>query len=442
MALLFIGVAISTAHATNIILVNQDSANEGFNSNAAPFAGQTGNPGTTLGGQRLAVFQAAADYWEGKLVSNVTIRIEIEFNPLACDAFGAVLGSAGPNSAFRDFANAPTANTWFVEAIANSRAGSDLDGGSNDVGAEFNSGIDNNDGCLNNTNWWYGINSPAPGGTISLYDTVLHEIGHGIGFLSLVNSSTGTKFLGRDDAYMRQLYDASTGTAWPNMNDSQRAASAINTGNLVWDGTNANSNSSHLTAGKNAGRIRMFAPNPIRGGSSVSHWDTALSPDELMEPFATTTSDDTSTIQLLKDVGWQIVEGPGEVGFSKATYAVFEDKSTVRVTVNRVNGGEGPVSLNVSTIDGTALAGLDYTATNVSLNWADGDSESKFVFISVTEDMLEEPGGESFTVQITGITGGATSSRLSATVKIRDPGHRGFSLNDSSCNPCSNKVAR
>ncbi len=55
-----------------------------------------------------------------------------------------------------------------------------------------------------------------------------------------------------------------------------------------------------------------------------------------MEPFATTTSDDTSTIQLLKDVGWQIVEGPGEVGFSKATYAVFEDKSTVRVTVNRV----------------------------------------------------------------------------------------------------------
>ncbi len=66
MALLFIGVAISTAHATNIILVNQDSANEGFNSNAAPFAGQTGNPGTTLGGKRLAVFQAAADYWEGK----------------------------------------------------------------------------------------------------------------------------------------------------------------------------------------------------------------------------------------------------------------------------------------------------------------------------------------------------------------------------------------
>ena len=107
---------------------------------------------------------------------------------------------------------------------------------------------------------------------------------------------------------------------------------------------------------------------------------------------------------------------------------MFEDKSTVRVTVNRVNGGEGPVSLNVSTIDGTALAGLDYTATNVSLNWADGDSESKFVFISVTEDMLEEPGGESFTVQITGITGGATSSRLSATVKIRDPDTEDFLL--------------
>jgi hypothetical protein len=92
------------------------------------------------------------------------------------------------------------------------------------------------------------------------------------------------------------------------MNDAERAASAINTGNVTWRGVNADSNSCHVNAGKTNGHLRLYAPNPYQGGSSISHWDTALSPDELMEPSATPTSDDRSTIQLLKDVGWRIVE--------------------------------------------------------------------------------------------------------------------------------------
>lgn len=299
--------AVSSASATTITLINNDGSNEGFNDNSAPFSGQTGNSGSTLGQQRLNVFKAAADYWEARISSQVPIRVVINFDPLTCNAGSGVLGSAGPNSAFRDFPGAPIANTWYVEAVANSRNGSDLDGGSNDIGARFNSSIDNNNSCLSGTNWWLGINSPAPGGTIGFFDTVLHEIGHGLGFLSLV-SQNGERFFGFNDAYAYHLRDGQSGMLWRSMNDGQRAASAVNTGNLVWDGANATNNSSHLSSSsRTGGRIRMYAPNPYEGGSSVSHWDEILTPDELMEPSATLTSDDRSTLQLLKDVGWELI---------------------------------------------------------------------------------------------------------------------------------------
>ncbi len=164
-----------SAHSTNIMLINNDGANEGFNSNQPLFANQTGNSGATLGQQRLNVFQAAADYWESKIDSPVTIRVGINFDPLFCGPNSATLGSAGPNSVFRNFANAPLDNTWYVEALANSLAGVDLEPSSDDISASFNSAIDNNNNCLNGTNWWLGIDAPAPFGTISLYDTVLHE---------------------------------------------------------------------------------------------------------------------------------------------------------------------------------------------------------------------------------------------------------------------------
>ena len=54
----------------------------------------------------------------------------------------------------------------------------------------------------------------------------------------------------------------------------------------------------------------MFAPNPVQGGSSVSHWDQSLFPNQLMEPNIS--SDLTHsvvpvwdlTFSILRDIGW------------------------------------------------------------------------------------------------------------------------------------------
>lgn len=423
--------ATLSATATEIRLVNNDGTNEGFNDQRPATPGQTGNNGTTLGQQRINVFQAAADYWEARLASNVPVLVRINFDPLQCSARSAVLGSAGPRGIFRDFPNAPAANTWYVGAVADSLSGSDRSPGNPDIGATFNSDIDNNPDCLGNTNWWLGINSPAPRGTISLFDTVLHEIGHGLGVLSLVSQS-GQLNSGRNDAYSNNLFDETTNRFWRDMTDAQRAASATNTGNVTWRGANADANSSHVIGGKTNGHLRMFAPSPYRQGSSISHWDTALSPDELMEPSATPTSDDRATLQLLKDVGWRLAGDsvptpvPGTIGLRAANVSVVENASPATIELERTGGSDGAVSVIVNTANGTAVAGSDYTRiANRRIQWADGESGVRTVDVTINNDGLTEASGETLTVRLSEVAGGATLGRNRTTLTIFDPPNRG-----------------
>src|SRR5689334_7026426 len=127
------------AHAT-ITIVNMDGPNEGFN-DTTTVAPVGGNPGTTVGQQRLNVFDKAAQIWDAIVQSPVEIRIQASFDPLFCNASSAVLGSAGPNTVESDFAGATFPGTWYVTAEANRLTGSDLEPGTDDITAQFNSSI-------------------------------------------------------------------------------------------------------------------------------------------------------------------------------------------------------------------------------------------------------------------------------------------------------------
>jgi cysteine-rich repeat protein len=311
---LLVGVlATVEASATTITLVNMDSAGEGFN-DPASVAPVGGNAGTTLGAQRLIVFQRAIEIWEALIDSSVETRVAADFSPLSCSSSSALLGSAGPETVWRDFSGAPFANTWYAVALANSLAGVDLaNPGDAHIGATFSSNLD--DGCLSGVSgWYYGLDGDTPPGQIELLPTVLHELAHGFGFLSLVGLSTGQKFLGFDDVYMRYLENHSTGVLYPAMTNAQRLAASTNTGNLHWVGTNVVAASGVLSAGADAsGHVEIYAPNPAQSGSSVSHFSTSLTPNELMEPFATPTSILSLTAALMADLGWTIACGDGVV---------------------------------------------------------------------------------------------------------------------------------
>ena len=60
----------------------------------------------------------------------------------------------------------------------------------------------------------------------------------------------------------------------------------------------------------------------------------------------------------------------GALQLSADTYSVAEDGGTLTVTVDRVGGSAGAVSVDYATADGTATAGLDYTAASGTLTFA------------------------------------------------------------------------
>ena len=130
-------IATQPVFAQAIITVNNnDGPGEGFN-DPAPFIAVGGNPALTIGEARLIAFQHAAFIWGSCLNSSVEIQIDAEFNPLTCTPTSAVLGSAGANTVHRDFFNAPIANTWYPQALANAIATIDLDPAQADISAQF-----------------------------------------------------------------------------------------------------------------------------------------------------------------------------------------------------------------------------------------------------------------------------------------------------------------
>ncbi len=299
-------------YAAQIVIVNLDAGTGAGIADPTPAVPVGNNPGTTLGAQRLNGFIRAADIWGSLLVSTVPIRLSVTMQALPCTAGSAVLGSAGPQTVFRDHAGAPTPATWYVEAEANSHAGVDLSPGTDDGLAQFNGAIDFNNGCLANTNWYYGFDQTPPGTDIDFLTVILHEMGHAFGFLSLV-SQNGQLLAGFNDIWNDTLFDMSVFLTWRQMTPAQRAASAINvnplTGesNLVWAGVNVFNNSGGLTGGTHSffPVIEMFTANPYQPGSSVSHWHTQVTPNEMMEPFFTVPTKNVGLAdEAMADIQW------------------------------------------------------------------------------------------------------------------------------------------
>ncbi|NJK88910.1 MAG: hypothetical protein HC923_05555 [Myxococcales bacterium] len=258
---------------------------------------------------REVALRRAVEFWADRLNSSVSIHIEISFETsLPCSNTSAVLGSAGPNRVFQNFTSAPLANTFYVVALANSRAGIDLAPGIADLSAIFNARLDDpgfQSSCLQGADWFYGV-GPAPSQDISFYDVALHELAHGLGFLTFVEGN-GQRLNGDDDVFLTFLQNRSTGVSLAGsggMTNAQRAAALTNNGNLVWTGPAVTAAASVLTAGRAGTRVRMHAPSSYQPGSSTSHFDEVLSPDELMEPSSDPLIITSLSEALMRDLGW------------------------------------------------------------------------------------------------------------------------------------------
>jgi len=256
--------------AASIVIVNTDPAGTGLNDPTA-VTPVGGNAGTTLGQQRLLVFQQAAAIWGSLLTSTVPIRVSASFAPLDCSETSGVIGSTFANTVYSDFDRAPVAGTWYPKGLANKFVGSDLDDTTFDMTAQFNSSLGQT-GCLTGASFYLGLDN-LHGSKINFLTVALHEFAHGLGFFSGVDS-TGA-FLGASSSpptplptiFDRFIYDSTLGQTWDNLTSAQRATSQVNTGNLAWSGAAANAFAASYLGKRQ--RLLVTAPAAAAGTYSV-----------------------------------------------------------------------------------------------------------------------------------------------------------------------------
>ena len=109
----------------------------------------------------------------------------------------------------------------------------------------------------------------------------------------------------------------------------------------------------------------------------------------------------------------------GTVQFDAATYTVFEGIGYATVTVTRTGDLSEEASVTVSTSNGTALDGQDYTAVSQTLFWSAGDTVAKTVNIPITPDNGIEP-NETFSVSLSSPVGAVIGSPSTTVVTILD----------------------
>ena len=193
--------------------------------------------------------------WEGSFESKVPVKVAAYWDRTA--PFG-VLGTARPGRYFNDFENAPDPELWYASALANAIAGKDLDPANPEILIRISAF----------TFWYYGLDGRPGEKQFDLASVVLHEIGHGVGFLSnadyLEYNSFGTISQPTPfDAYAqlpdgRRLMDVSS--------PSLELGTAI-TAPLNWSGRKA------IVANGGVAKPLLFTPPTYENGSSVSHLD-------------------------------------------------------------------------------------------------------------------------------------------------------------------------
>jgi hypothetical protein len=110
----------------------------------------------------------------------------------------------------------------------------------------------------------------------------------------------------------------------------------------------------------------------------------------------------------------------GTVQFSQPTYTVTENGTQVTITVTRVGGDEGTLSVDYATTAGSAFDGPDFTGVSGTLTWGDGDSASQDIVININDDALFE-GDETFTIALSNVSVvGALGTPSTATITITD----------------------
>jgi len=244
-----------------------------------------------------AAFQFAVDIWASIIKSPIPIRLTANWRPLGDPGRSRVtLGSASPSNFFRT-PSVQKADVFYPIALAEKISRRELNGTLPDIRANFNSRV----------TWYLGIDGKPGPSQLDFVTVVLHEIGHGLGFISgrSVGSGTGSLDPLVFDAFVENGQGQKTMDATVFTDNSAALFNQYVGDNLFFNGP--------VLQQKTRQKARLFAPNPFQSGSSTSHLDERTYPDgnpnELMTPEASNGvaifNPGPLTIAMFEDMEWK-----------------------------------------------------------------------------------------------------------------------------------------
>lgn len=115
---------------------------------------------------------------------------------------------------------------------------------------------------------------------------------------------------------------------------------------------------------------------------------------------------------------FNVVNIPGTIT-ANPSVAASELDASVNVTLSRIGGSTGTVSVDVATVDGTATVGEDYGSFARTVTWIAGDTLDKIMVLPLLDDTVFE-GDESYTLALTNPAGGVVIGQPNITILITD----------------------
>jgi uncharacterized repeat protein (TIGR01451 family) len=158
------------------------------------------------------------------------------------------------------------------------------------------------------------------------------------------------------------------------------------------------------SAGTVSGDLLSLAPN---GSATVTIFVT---------PTAVETATDTATVTPFEvdtnpnnntaSASATVFNLPGTIQLESSSASVPENAGSVTLTVDRLTGTQGAVSINYATSNGTGVAGVNYVATSGTVTFADGQSTAT-ITVPVIDDMVIN-GDHTFFLTLSNPTNGAS----------------------------------
>jgi hypothetical protein len=171
-----------------------------------------------------------------------------------------------------------------------------------------------------------------------------------------------------------------------------------------------------VTRGQLAVMMQRLRDDILGGGASEGDTDTGAE-SSASESSAASTSrssksrSSSSSSSSAASVATNTVNGT--LILALANMNVPESATSAKISITRIGGTKGKLTVHYGTKDGTATSGLDYTNTSGTATFAEGET-SKIITISMKDDALGE-GNETFTLSIDSPTGGANIGNPNTT---------------------------